>query len=82
MTLPMMMGEAGGWALWFFGGLAIAGFGWAAVHRRGAESTGDRNRPPSDPLASARERCAQGPISKDEFEHLVADLLRTDHPEA
>ncbi len=82
MMMPMMMGAPGSWLVWFGAGLAIAGLGWAVIHRRGTQSMGDRNHSsPPDPLAIARERYARGLISKDEFEHIIAELLRTEREE-
>jgi uncharacterized membrane protein len=79
--MPMMIG--GGW-VWIFPLVGMMMMGTVGVivftqvingHRRDASKT-----PPPDPLDLARERYAQGLISKSEFEKLVGDLVRTEHP--
>lgn len=77
--MPMMTGGFP-WIFPLVGmGIVIVG-GWAVIshlmnrHREG----GERAVLPERPLDSARERYAQGRISKAEFERIVEDLLSTE----
>ncbi|PSR19986.1 MAG: hypothetical protein C7B45_17200 [Sulfobacillus acidophilus] len=80
--MPMMMGGGGGWAFLLWGVVMLAGLGWV-VRRYGlAKLLPDRrHRPAADPLALARERYAQGLITKQEFEDVVHHLLNTERPD-
>ncbi len=77
--MPMMMGEAGGWAFLLWGVPGIVGLVWL-VWRYGLAHPRRDNRPltASDPLVIARERYAQGLITKEEFEDVVHHLLNTE----
>ena len=74
-SMPMMMGEFGYW--WLFpiggvlGGAMVAWFLEGHPHRSSTLLS-------QDPLAVARERYAQGLISKSELDQLVQDLLNMD----
>lgn len=79
--MPMMMDGAGGWVFLPVGVLVLVlvGLGWIGWRYGLAKSTRDHPRPvASDPLELARERYAQGLITKDEFEDVVQHLLHTE----
>ena len=78
--VPMMMGWGLGWVFPLFG-LGMMGLvGWALFTRgMDGQQPSSLNAPSADPLDLARERYAQGLISKPEFETLVEELLRTEH---
>ncbi|PSR21063.1 MAG: SHOCT domain-containing protein [Sulfobacillus thermosulfidooxidans] len=76
--VPMMIGW--GWVFPLFGMVMMVLVGWALVTRVvNGHQWGSSNGPPPNPLDLARERYAQGLISKPEFERLVEDLLHTEH---
>ncbi len=78
--MPMMSGWGWAWTfpLWGMGMMVLAG--WVLSTRVMNRHPWDSSkRPDSDPLDQARERYAQGLISKSEFERLVEDLLHTEH---
>ncbi len=82
-----MMDFGLGW-VWIFPAVAttlMALFGWAVLtrvfrteHHTSPETPTLVETP--DPLAIARERYAQGLISKEEFDQLAQDLIRTEKP--
>lgn len=79
--MPMMMGGSGGWTVLFWGVIVLAGLGWVVRSALAKPRPDGHDRPASDPLALARERYAQGLITKQEFEDVVHQLLNTEHPD-
>lgn len=80
--MPMMMGGSAGWTVLFWGVIVLVGLGWVVRRSALAKPRPDgHDRPASDPLALARERYAQGLITKQEFEDVVHQLLNTEHPD-
>lgn len=81
--MPMMMGVFGvGW-WWVFplaGLVMMAGMLGVVVPRilRQSSHRGNEPPPPRDPLVLARERYAEGRISKSELDDLVQALLKTE----
>ncbi|MCL4520153.1 MAG: SHOCT domain-containing protein [Firmicutes bacterium] len=85
--MPMMLGFAFWWVFGLVGITLMVMVGWTlarhlnTTHPPGA--TGGLNALGGeliDPLLIARERYAQGLISKMEFDSLVQDLLNTEPP--
>lgn len=82
-TMPM--GFGGWWILPLVGMGMMAVFGWLFFSRiLGRPLQPSRTLPPPippvDPLEVARERFAQGLISKEEFDELAERLVRTEKP--
>ena len=80
--MPLMMGFGGGgwwWVVPVTGMLMMAGVIGVVLPRILRQSSHVTNEKPSpDPLAVARERYAEGRISKSEFDDLVQVLLKTE----
>ena len=77
--MPMMMGGGGGWVVLLWGVLGIAGLGWVVSRYTLTNRRHDSgHRVTADPLALARERYAQGLMTKQEFEDVVHHLLDTE----
>ncbi len=79
------MGFGGWWILPLVGMGMMAVFGWLFFSRiLGRPSQPPRTlpppTPPADPLEVARERFAQGLISKEEFDEVAERLVRTEKP--
>lgn len=76
-----MMGAVGLWWIFPLFGMGVMGFfAWMLFFR--TRNPGHRYiNPPDtrpDPLETARERYAQGLISKEEFDHIAERLVRTE----
>ena len=77
--MPMMMGGGGGWAFLFWGVLVLAGLGGVVWRYMLAKfRPGNGHLLASDPMELARERYAQGLMTKQEFEDVVQHLLHTE----
>ncbi len=77
--MPMMMGGGAGWVVLLWGVLGIAGLGWVVSRYTLTNPRRDSgHRATSDLLALARERYAQGLMTKQEFEDVVYHLLDTE----
>lgn len=78
--VPMIIGWGLGWVFPLLGMGMMVLVGWALFTRvMNGHPRSSLNVPSSNPLDMARERYAQGLISKPEFERVVEDLLHTEH---
>jgi uncharacterized membrane protein len=75
-----MIGFGGWWIIPLVGMGIMAIFGWVFFSRMlGMSRTPPKPlSPPPDPLEIARERFAQGLISKEEFDKIAEGLVRTE----